>query len=586
MTTKVPASQAKKSTNYNRVNAMGKQREQLAGSKADVSTLMLYDARANPNLYREVGVKARSTLSTDETMALCNEMSGALGAAVRRWLKNTGIKLASKNSLRAEASTMWHESETGTIVVDDPKRKGKVITAAYLVVKDLHKVMQKTLNQQAAGGILMWSSNIPHDQVWVEVNEDKGGGTTKLLLKFLNILSPDSVYCTVAIGFMDRLEDKYNHLKVAFGHIYEQINLIRRRGLCVYAPWVQRLPPGFVARDEDQFPMEIARQAVLRMKERYEPPKKASRKRGGGWEKPPLPATVPKPPKKPAAPPPSPVPYGSPPSPPPPPKQQPSSQPSSSTLPLLPISKPTADPFRTPSRQPKAEPQPLLSRPPSPLSQSSPPLPSSPSPPLPSAPSPPLPSSPVRPPTQALCAECVDPDIDVDLDEPPTERRPNCWMCSRDVSWQSSGRTKFTFGGCPTAKREAHATNGPGPVQPILAHHCESSLRLKGCTWSPDCPDCRKSSSGQLDALIRQWGMVPAAERGRSARKIKLFQGGDFLSVAEPLGHGGPSSKKFCLFCLGSLHETNVAGVPHLRTMPPGHEEVRAASPCSCPTPR
>ena len=49
------------------------------------------------------------------------------------------------------------------------------------------------------------------------------------------------------------------------------------------------------------------------------------------------------------------------------------------------------------------------------------------------------------------------------------------------------------------------------------------------------------------------------------------------MSQSVPAGLGGPSSKYPCIFCLGSLHETNKPGVPHRPVLRPGFEETRDA---------
>jgi len=54
-------------------------------------------------------------------------------------------------------------------------------------------------------------------------------------------------------------------------------------------------------------------------------------------------------------------------------------------------------------------------------------------------------------------------------------------------------------------------------------------------------------------------------------RYMRIFAGGDWLSVAVPNGTGPPSSKCFCIWCLGLLNENNLAGVPHgVRPQPAG----------------
>jgi hypothetical protein len=138
-------------TNFRKAAELKLVREQLAGGKESVATLMLHDARANPALYRQVNIRSRSELGVEAAVAMCNEMTGNLGQALRRHLRDNGVKMPSKGVLREEVKKMWHESETGKIVVDDPKKPGKVIVGAWLRVKDVHKVIQTTINRQAAG---------------------------------------------------------------------------------------------------------------------------------------------------------------------------------------------------------------------------------------------------------------------------------------------------------------------------------------------------------------------------------------------------------------------------------------------------
>ena len=109
----------------------------------------------------------------------------------------------------------WHPSVTGKIVVDDPKKPGKTITAAYLTVKSLHRVIQHTVRLQAEGGILEWPACVPSSEVWVMLCEDKGGESDKLLLVFVNVRNSNSVYHTVLVGMLDKLKEKGIAIRVA-----------------------------------------------------------------------------------------------------------------------------------------------------------------------------------------------------------------------------------------------------------------------------------------------------------------------------------------------------------------------------------
>mmetsp|Transcript_81726 Transcript_81726/g.162655 ORF Transcript_81726/g.162655 Transcript_81726/m.162655 type:complete len:243 (-) Transcript_81726:14-742(-) len=125
--TRVSASNASRSLNYARVSNLKLAREQLAGGKEHVSTLMLHDARANPQAYKEVGIMSKVIIDAEESCAVCREMTGALGDAWCRWMKShPNVSVASKAARRAQKRTAHHPCVTGKIVIDDPKRPGKV----------------------------------------------------------------------------------------------------------------------------------------------------------------------------------------------------------------------------------------------------------------------------------------------------------------------------------------------------------------------------------------------------------------------------------------------------------------------------
>ena len=448
-------------------------------------------------------------------------------------------------------------------VIDDPKKPGKVIVGAWLRVTDLHKVIQTTINRQAAGGILEWPSNIPSSEIWVQLIEDKGGTATKLLLKFLNVKRADSVYHTVLVGMLDRHKDCYEHLSEAFAPLYEQYSKINQCGRCVFAPWVQRLPLNFVAREGDMFPMPLTEKehTVLRKNQ-------SSKRRRAlvlDWERPKIPT------KKLKITPPLPLLLTT---------AAPPSACKHETQPLLPIPSesdrsqmhasglvPDMVPLQHPSRCDSAMPS----------TPSTPAMPTSPTTPAAqlivatpnTAPTTPAAQLIVATPSTALLQEhCVDPNT------PPTEQRPDCFPCSRPWAQKTSGRDRFAFAGCPCAKREAGSTSN--------SHESSVPLALQGCTWSCSCSTCLKQG-GQWAALAQQWRECPPDQRGRAVRRLRLFFGGDFMSQAAPMGHGGPTSKFFCLFCLAKLHETNVAGVCHCAQQPEGLTDPRSEAAANPP---
>ena len=92
------------------------------------------ERRQQPELFKQL-MGDPIELSVVETAALCNESSGLLGHAMRRFLKEAKIKVASKDAVYKYFRESWHESTTGTITIPDPKRPSKLLTAGYLRVK-------------------------------------------------------------------------------------------------------------------------------------------------------------------------------------------------------------------------------------------------------------------------------------------------------------------------------------------------------------------------------------------------------------------------------------------------------------------
>ena len=163
-------------------------------------------------------------------------------------------------------------------------------------VTAIHAVIQRTLNEQTECGLLGWPPNIPSSEVWIEFIEDKGGASTKLLVKFICCKDPNSVYRTVLLGMLDRVSDNYTFLEKAFGPLYEQIAQLSRGGKCVRSIWRQQLPVTISRRDDDDRPVRDRRDIKIIQQKIKAAAKQKIRDEhcADAWRKPALPA-----PKKP-----------------------------------------------------------------------------------------------------------------------------------------------------------------------------------------------------------------------------------------------------------------------------------------------
>ena len=194
------------------------------------------------------------TLDVETACGICNEASGALGDAIMRTLKEAGVKIPTKAARKAFFSESWHECETGTLQYPDPKKRGRMLTAAWLRAKSLLIVLQTMARRQAKGGTLAWDANVPADEYWFQLVIDKGGTTTKVLLKFICVEFSDSVGHSTIVGLLDKVKDTYEFEVPAFGPLFNQLNYINRNWICIYSEWHQRIPRGFHLRPSDARP--------------------------------------------------------------------------------------------------------------------------------------------------------------------------------------------------------------------------------------------------------------------------------------------------------------------------------------------
>eukprot|EP00965_Chrysotila_dentata_P095740 3164431-Pleurochrysis_carterae.AAC.1 len=112
---------------------------------------------------------------------------------MRQHLKGCGVQVASKSKVKAYFAESWEECETGKITVSDPKRRGRLLTGAWLRVTNLLSVIQRSLLRFAKQGKLAWPSNISGQECWFELIIDKGSSATKIIVKYICIANSESV---------------------------------------------------------------------------------------------------------------------------------------------------------------------------------------------------------------------------------------------------------------------------------------------------------------------------------------------------------------------------------------------------------
>ena len=69
-------------------------------SEEHVVPLMVAHKKTNPELYKLVGLKERAVLTCDQMVSLVMRMTGSLGKAVNRTLREIGFDVASNAAVR------------------------------------------------------------------------------------------------------------------------------------------------------------------------------------------------------------------------------------------------------------------------------------------------------------------------------------------------------------------------------------------------------------------------------------------------------------------------------------------------------
>ena len=123
------------------------------------------------------------------------------------------------------------EPEFKTFVVwsRDPNKPTEEAEAGHaLIVQDLRAVIQRDAAMWFASGDVQWPENVPAREWWFQLLIDKGGGSTKVLLKHVCMHRADSVRRCTVVGILDKTKDTHENMLLAFGELFAQFNEINR----------------------------------------------------------------------------------------------------------------------------------------------------------------------------------------------------------------------------------------------------------------------------------------------------------------------------------------------------------------------
>ena len=77
-----------------------------------------------------------------------------------------------------------------------------------LIVTDLLAVIQRDAAMWFASGDAQWPENVPPREWWFQLLIDKGGGSTKVLLKHVCMHRADTVRRCTVVGILDKILDR------------------------------------------------------------------------------------------------------------------------------------------------------------------------------------------------------------------------------------------------------------------------------------------------------------------------------------------------------------------------------------------
>ena len=217
-----------------------------AKGEEHVATMMLFHKRANPELYRQIGIKERVSLKSSQLVSICVRMTGAIGKAMHRALRQAGVDVDSWVEVQRALKCSDHSHETLKLSRPNtnPKTKAKfpLVHGGVCRVTDVGKVLQETADRADTGDYLSWPPNIPDGEIWFCFLADKGGGSDKLCAKLLCDELMDSVGHMVLLALVDGIGDDYVAKEMALRPVYRQIDHLVMKGFTIHAPWRPRMP--------------------------------------------------------------------------------------------------------------------------------------------------------------------------------------------------------------------------------------------------------------------------------------------------------------------------------------------------------
>ncbi|XP_022108664.1 uncharacterized protein LOC110988954 isoform X2 [Acanthaster planci] len=146
---------------------------------------------------------------------------------LKKWLKGYNILTEGEQALRNQQKEVIAENiltENLLLSFPDEINGGVIIKQApYVGVKCLVTKVKQQLDQYQKHQQLTWhDGNIPHDEIWVKIGGDKGGGTFKQMIQIANVQHPNSLRHTIITNIF-AAEDTRDNLKTGLQRFRIQV---------------------------------------------------------------------------------------------------------------------------------------------------------------------------------------------------------------------------------------------------------------------------------------------------------------------------------------------------------------------------
>ena len=145
-------------------------------------------------LLKDAG-SAPGSARSGAALAMKNDLHLPWYRKLRRWLTAFGVSMDSETTMRQQiAENLPFDLIAEGVPLAD--KSGDASMKPMVRFPDLPKLVHHYLNQHEKAGTLCWHSD-NHDQVWVKIGGDHGGGSFNPCFQLGNVAHPNSVKNTV-----------------------------------------------------------------------------------------------------------------------------------------------------------------------------------------------------------------------------------------------------------------------------------------------------------------------------------------------------------------------------------------------------